>query len=452
MTTYGLTDQGFLPEPLSQLRTDLETALRTAFGASLSLGDRSILGQLVGILAERLADLWQNMERVNSAQDPDKATGAALDAVCALTGTIRPPATFSSATLTLTGTPTTVVPLGTSAATASTAKIFSLAGAATITAVSAWSGTHAYNVGDRVTNVASIYQCTTLGTSASSGGPTSINPTVDIVDGTVHWTWLGLGTGAIDAIANAQVTGAIEGFARDISIKISNVSGWSSVTNVLDAAPGRDLASDGILRQLRVEELSSNGKTTIDAITAALLSLPDVTSCTLFINNTDFIDTNGTPPHSIAPLVQIAVGAPFDQEIWNTLLLNVAAGILTFGTSIGTSLDAQGNPQTMAFTRPTAIPIYITLNVLHDSTYPDDGDAEVAQAVVEWGQLQAVGKDVVASAIAAQAFQVQGVLDVQAFIDVAPNPTLSVTIPISLRQLATFDTSRVVVVSTVGTP
>lgn len=449
-TTYGLSDVGFLPEPLSQLRADLEAAMRGAFGASLSLGDRSIFGQIVGIIAERLADLWSNMERVNSSQDPDKATGASLDALCALTGTARPPATFSAVTLTLTGTPATVVPLGTAAATASTAKNFALVAAATITVVPTWVTATIYSVGNRVTNGGSVYQCTVGGTS--SGGPTGIDPTALIADGTVTWTWLGLGTGAIDALANAQVTGVIEGFARDITVRINQVAGWSSVTNLLDAAPGRDVASDGVLRQLRVAELSGDGETTLDAITAALLSLTDVTSCTVFVNNTDFTDANGTPPHSIAPLVEIAVGATFDQEIWDTLLANVAAGILTFGTSIGTSVDSQGNPQTMAFSRPTAIPIYVRLVVLKDLTYPGDGDAEVADAVATWGQNQAVGKDVVASAIVAQAFSVQGVLDVQAFIDVSPSPTLSVTIPISLRQLATYDTSRISVTSTTGTP
>jgi hypothetical protein len=52
-----------------------------------------------------------------------------------------------------------------------------------------WTLSHAYEIGDRVTNdTLKTYQCITAGISAAVGGPTGT--TSDITDGTVHWTYV----------------------------------------------------------------------------------------------------------------------------------------------------------------------------------------------------------------------------------------------------------------------
>ncbi|TNF19135.1 MAG: hypothetical protein EP318_15380, partial [Rhodobacteraceae bacterium] len=56
------------------------------------------------------------------------------------------------------------------------------------TLVSAWAGSTAYVVNEIVENGGLFYRCTTAGTSASSGGPTT--KAVGITDGTVTWEWL----------------------------------------------------------------------------------------------------------------------------------------------------------------------------------------------------------------------------------------------------------------------
>jgi hypothetical protein len=55
-------------------------------------------------------------------------------------------------------------------------------------AAAAWLSSHAYSVGARVTNGGNLYVCTTAGTSAGAGGPTTTDP--DITDGTVHWMFV----------------------------------------------------------------------------------------------------------------------------------------------------------------------------------------------------------------------------------------------------------------------
>ena len=112
MTTYGLTDDGLVIKTAEVIREEINEDMREAFGQDFKLSDSSAAGKLVGIIAERYGILWELAETINSDQDPDAATGTGLDAVCALTGTLRNPATRSTVTETLTGTVGTVVGSG----------------------------------------------------------------------------------------------------------------------------------------------------------------------------------------------------------------------------------------------------------------------------------------------------------------------------------------------------
>jgi hypothetical protein len=412
MATYGLTTDGFIVKTLNVIRDELNTRMKDVFGKSLKLDDRSIFGQINGIVSEIAALVWEMAEVINSSQDPDKATGAALDALCTLTGTIRPPASYSTVTLTLTGTPTTTtVPAGSIVTTDSTLVSFQTTEDSTLDVVDAWVGSDSYVVDDRVTNGGNVYQCTTAGTADSSGGPTTEDE--EITDGSVTWTFVGNGTGASDVVARATETGPLVASARDLITISSQISGWDSVINLLDATPGRDVASDEELRQLREAELASPGNTPIDALRGDLLDVPDVVAVTVFVNNTDATNSDGMPPHSVECMVRGPddPDSDFDQSIWDALLANVAAGIVTYGGVTGTATDSQGTDHTMSFSRPVEDNIYVYLNLTVDEDeYPEDGDDLVAQAVVDWGDVQLTGKDAVPSAVVAQAFAVDGVL------------------------------------------
>lgn len=70
---------------------------------------------------------------------------------------------------------------------------------------SAWAATTAYTVGQRVSNGGNVYNCTTAGTSAGSGGPTGTGGS--ITDGSVVWAYVSvLGDMTLDntSIATGQ--------------------------------------------------------------------------------------------------------------------------------------------------------------------------------------------------------------------------------------------------------
>ncbi len=446
----GLTADGFEIKTMPDLVAEVSTDILDALGISIDVSSASGLGQLVRIICERFAELWQLGQAVYSAGTSEGASGARLEEVCALTGTFRIAASASFVTATLTGTPTSPIPTLTRAKTGSTGIKFATIASPppTIDAVPDWAAVTLYVAEDRVTNSGKVFRCITGGTSAGSGGPTTSDP--DITDGTAHWQYLGQGTGAVDLTMVAVDTGPLIAVAGDLNAFDTPVAGWLSVTNLLDATPGNDEMTDEDLRILREAELARPGTSPGDAIRADILALAGVTSCTVFLNDTDNV-VDGMPPHSVECLIR----GGDDQTIYDQLLASVAAGIATTGTSVGASVDSEGTSHVVKFTRPESKLIYVVITLTKDpAVYPLDGDEQVKLAIVRFGDAQKSGKDAVATSIQAQAFIARvGVLDVAScFIGLAPAPGTSATVAISLRQLAIFDTTRISVVSSDAIP
>jgi uncharacterized phage protein gp47/JayE len=447
MPEFGLLPEGFIIPTVQEIREDIEAELRDEYGESIPLGDGTLLGHIVGILAERLGLLWEVTEQSYSAMDPDKATGSGLDSVSLLTGTFRADASPSEVTLTLTGDDGAVVASGNLVSTASTVKQFETTEDVTITLLDSWVALTVYGVDARVTNAGRSYHCTVGGTSAGAGGPTTEGPTE--VDGTVTWQYLGEGDSAIDVDALSVEDGPIVAVSGDITVIDTPTGGWSSVTNLLDAEVGRLEMTDEELRILREAELSQPGTSPADAIRAALLSLSEVTAATVFYNNTDATDADGVPPHSVEALVQ----GGDDEDIWQCLWDNVAAGIATHGDEVGTVVDDEGTDQTLKFSRPTEIDVWIEVTLTKSATLYL-GDEDVKLAIVEWGNDRGTGYDVVSSGVLSAAFAVEGVLNIPSFplIGTSSPPVSSATLSIGTRQLAVYDTSRIDVISTDGVP
>lgn len=450
----ALTENGLVIESFDEIRESVNARMRSEFGLAIDVSDGAVQGIFIGILAEREASCNELAEAVNSSTDPDVATGARQDEICALTGTQRYAATSSSVTLTLTGDPSTEVAAGSQASVAVTEDVFATSETVELVALDPWNDATAYVEGDRVTNGGNAYEVIPGGggTSAGSGGPSGTDP-ADVegeTDGTVLWRFLGEGTAAVDVVAEAVETGPTIATAGSLTTIVTPVAGWSGAVNMLDADLGSDIETNEALRVRREQELARPGSSPLDALRADLRAVDGVTAVGIFENVDDETDGDGLPPHSVECLVQ----GGEDQDIWDALLASVAAGIKTYGDEIGTAEDSAGNEWEMAFSRPEELDIYVDVELIIDADlYPIDGDDQIKAAIVAYGDAQSAGRDVVASKILAAASAIAGVLDVTLVeIGVAPSPSASTTIAVSLRQLALFDTSRITVATTEGTP
>ena len=101
MSSYGVIPEGFNEKTLDVLLEEIQEAERTAFGPNINTQADSVLGQLNGIFADKLAELWEVALAVYRAQYPDSASDEALDNVSAITGIVRLAAQPSTATLLL---------------------------------------------------------------------------------------------------------------------------------------------------------------------------------------------------------------------------------------------------------------------------------------------------------------------------------------------------------------
>lgn len=473
---YGVTPEGFVAKPATVIKAELDEDLKAGpLGASAgtepdgSIPLRSAAGQLIAILVDGFSGLWEALQAVYSAFDPHEAEDASLDHVCALVGVERLDAVKSSVDATCCGTPTTILQVGRVATVTDTGARFASTVEATITALTAWASGTAYALGDRRTNASRCYECITAGTSAGSGGPTTT--AADITDNTAHWKYIGEGTGAVDVPFEAEEAGAIGANAGDLETIATAVSGWSTVTNLEDATLGRLEESNATLRNRREAELGGAGDATAPAIRAAVLAVGENTStpvlaCIVFQNQTLTTDGNGLPGKSVEVLVDRDSDDP-DAEIAEAIFNVVGAGIETYGSVSTTVTDEAGNDQTVKYSRPTEVPIYVALEITYDpDVYPeadvDDNGELVKAAIALWGADYPIGKDVRSSLVrGAAAFgateeggdPVPGILDVSVCnIGTAPSPVSSATLVIAARSRATFDTSRITVTLTPGTP
>jgi uncharacterized phage protein gp47/JayE len=455
---YGLTLTGFVAPMTSDIRAETEQDLQLSFYKSLPLGDKTVLGHVVGIISERLGLAWETLAAIVAAMDPDQATGFLLQALCAITGTYPQDATPSLVSVEwLCGSPGTTVPIDSVVATSSTSQNFDTASTVTMLALTAWVVSNPQNVGDLVTANGLCFICTIAGVTNSSGfGPATDSTAV--TDGSVTWQCVGVGTGAISVQMTSENAGPVVAIALDLTSIQTPVSGWQSARNLLDATLGDVADTDETLRIRREAELSAAGASTAGALQGQLEQLEGVESVTIFNNVLDTTDDNNVPAHSFETLI---LGGD-DQSIVDLIGENQPEGIDTYSANetSGTYTDSEGNESVVYYTRPTNVLMYVYVVVAYNAlTYPSDGDVEIESAISIWGQGLGTEFNIDPSAVGAQAFSVAGVLGatpVWVYDDVIATPvawaaTTGYSATVGARSVVTNDGGRAYICIQTGT-
>lgn len=463
MAEFGLLPTGFVPKTTQIVIAEMSEDIKGIEGPSFDTSDGSAAGELFGIVGAAVGELWEVAQQLASSTDRDSATGVSLDAIGALTGTIRDAAFNSTVVATLTGDPLTLISIGFTGTTASTGAPFKATENTVLVALAAWTISTFYALGARVTHAAQCYQCTVAGTSAGSGGPTG--ESTAITDGTVTWAWLGAGTAAVDAKLTAVASGAVVAGVRDLTVIGNPTVGLLHITNLAASVAGDLVEADPPYRIRQVEELAGEGAATAAAVRAKLLAITGVTAAHVFMNLTDTTDADGVPPHAVEALVQ----GGDDQEIVDLLGEEVVTGITTVGTSSGSHTDSEGTTFTVRFSRPGELLGYMDVTLTKNAvTYT--GDTDVKNAIDEFGSVeQIIGKDLVPSSAAAAALPVRvtgtlvagvtGVLKISralGYTDVIGTPVAWVATTVysatpGARSVVTNDGGRAYICTTGGT-
>lgn len=392
----GLTSTGFEAATLEEIKASIEEDERALISPTLNTSSASVVGQLNGIFASKLREAWELIQAVYNAYFDVSASGYALTLRAALTGTTRRAATYSTVTATVNVDP------GTYAA-----------------------GTLIASVQDsptsRFVNTAAVV----------NGGGTAAN---------------------VDALFTCESTGPVRANAGTLTVIAQAVSGWNSVTNADDATLGQEEESDAELRLRRIAELSAQGSTNADAIRADLLrDVTGVLSVKVLENDTNAIDANSVPPHSVECIVYgpVSPSAADNQLVADTIWSSKAAGTGTSGTTTKTVTDSQGIDHNVSFTRPTALPVYCEIDIDVDDTY--GGDTAVKEALVAAADGLEPGDPLYWSKVIGLVYAVPGVVLVTSFglSTSGGGPFTQTNISPTVRQVVTFGTGDITVTTTV---
>jgi uncharacterized phage protein gp47/JayE len=253
----------------------------------------------------------------------------------------------------------------------------------------------------------------------------------------------------VSVAMEAETAGPVVANTGTLTVIETAQAGWNSITNAADATLGEDAETDEDLRLRRETELRRAGAGAAEAIKVDVESVTGVTSVTVFENTSDAVDGDGMPAHSFEVLAVGGAANDIAQAIWD----GKPAGIEDHGGTPGTATDTDGGTHTVAFTRPTDVPLYldifVTVNTdpLQGAVYPVDGDTQIKAALAAWGQDSlAIGSDLILSQLYPVIFGIDGVLDVTKIeAGTAPAPAGTVNVVIASRSKGSIDTANVTV-------
>lgn len=313
-TAPGIDSAGIHVPEYADILDRLIASFRNIFGDDLYMGEDTQDYQMCAEFADLMDDIGSVLAEVYASRNPDLASGLSLDYLLPLNGLRRLTATYSTATVTVTGTEGTVIP----------------AGSAVMDA----------NGNQWLTD-----------TAATIPAPGS-----------------GEDYGHTDVGVTAEKAGHISADIGGINKIMSPTAGWISATNAAAATAGRDVETDAEVRERRASAVSLNSMAIVEGISGYLRTLDGVKKVRVYENDTASTDANSIPAHSICAVV---LGGDAD-DIAKTIFAKKAPGCGTYGNQTKTVTDIYDASNTVKFSRPddTAVSVRMTLKTF--SGFPEE--------------------------------------------------------------------------------
>ena len=441
--SFGILSTGFKIKRLSDIIEEIEAAQKAAFGAVDTNAD-SVFGQLNGVFANQLNEVWEQLQKSYNAASPNLADGLTLDYNVALNRITRLEALHTQVEVGLKGTTGTIVTEGTQISSITDGALFQLKQDTEITALSQIKiAVVVVNVLNSTLYTVTINSTPYTYTSDSSATIDEIaNGIVADITGDAGAVVIAenLGNGVImittkslsfDTIYDSNFehytisnfesveTGEILSISDTLTVIETPLIGLDNVNNFEDGIKGRESETDAELRIRRLLSLQISGAATLPAMTARMLNdVDNVTIVKGFENRTDSIDVDGRPPHSFELVI---VGGDEDEiaaEIWAIK----PAGIQTFGNDFRDITDANGDTQRIYFSRPVNQYAWIIVNITLNSeeTFPTDGVDQIEEKILEYGDSLDIGEDIIPGRFYGHIYEVPGVDTIAITIAITP--------------------------------
>lgn len=470
----GVSLTGFEIKRFPEIVTDLKTDAKTVFqdlvpaGDSVDTGDSSTLGRFIALYSPQFSDLWELAQQVYAAFDPNSATGIALDNVVALNGTVRYVASPTSVDVVAWGDNGVSVPPGAelramngdnySVSTDFTFTIeenvgfiltlpvvvegqeytLSITRGNTTTSLA-----YTAEAGDTADDVLAYFYAqiapNPLFISSYGSGVLRVE-SESIYVPMVVFTNLQPTKIKLKLDAFNQVNGNLPLSANTLTQISTPVLGWDSVNNPFAGVPGGDEETD---EQLRIRFSLNKYISAVninESLYSALINIAGVQEVRIVENNTDTYDAvYDLPGHSFKPIV---LGGDVDA-IGAAVWLNQPLGIGSEGNTSVEVVDSQSFPHEIKFERPTAVPIYIDLEIESTGNLAAGADISIKASLVNYFSAMRLGEEVVYSRLFTPINETPGFQVNSLTIGTDPMALGMTNIELAYNEYATIDTANI---------
>lgn len=328
------------------IRDQLINKFKGIYGQDIYLENDSQDYQMISAFALMLYDTNNLLVAIYNNRGPQTAVGSGLDGVIKLNGIQRKAASYSTCPLTISGT-----------------------------------------VGTRIEH----------GIAQDENGERWLLPAEVIITS----------GGEVEVSATAEKIGAITALPNTITGIVTPTKGWLSVTNQYAAVVGEPVETNAELRSRQTISTMLVAKTPLDGTNGAILNVTNVTRARLYENDTNAVDSNTLPPHSICAVVE----GGSDEDIAEAIFIRKTPGCYTYGDTEVNVVDDAGVSNIIRFFRPIYKYIDVAISVRPLEGYTSAKTTEIEDFVDAYLTKLSIGEDVLISSIYGAALKAVGSLD-----------------------------------------
>ena len=333
-----ITSQGVVGIDRAAYLEEINTRAKRALGNDLNVDSETPQGQLFGILADLASSLDDGIVFVANGQDPNTATGRQIDVLARPFGIVRRAATRTAATVTVTGTASSILSAGTD-----------------------------------------------LSTPDSTDFVTTSRVEIGL-DGTVDVEIQAVDAGPVALSENAVLTVPTVSFITGIAVVAGTV--------VL----GENAENDDDYRQRFRLTVALNAVGSIDSIRANLLALRTVREARIYENDTDsnkdFTTEAGVsglttvPAHSLV----IVVDSQDVANVGNMIILTKPSGTGTVGNIVYKGNTALGFGATVRYYETQSMNVSVTIAITARPGFPFGGLGRIRTTVRDYINGLSIGE------------------------------------------------------------
>jgi uncharacterized phage protein gp47/JayE len=462
--SFGITPTGFVPKRLQDIVQEIQGDIESTFGPQNFEPD-SVWSNFISPFAAQLSNVWDAGQATYNSVYPNTAEDVSLENAVSYIDVRRLAEKQTIATVQASGVQGTVLPIGRVVSVPQTGERFQSTAAVTIDDASAVILKISINTVADLT----AYTITLNGTPYSYFSDASATAQ-EIVDGLIAALVPSISTGTdngdqtltvtaddlntpfntgitanltIDQVSSnmpveAEQFGEVLAVANTLTQIETPISGWVSANNGLPGILGRQEEEDPDLRIRYKQSANKPGSASLDAIRANLLNVEGVLSVSMEENVNDTISPTGLPPHSFSA----TIAGGLDQDIGDKIFEIKSGGIRSFGDIDVIVTDSQGEQHIVSFNREIPVQTWmrITITLDPEDEFPLDGEEQVAQAVLDFGNTLDIGEDIIPQKFVGPVFSVGGILSVvsEASRISAIGPFFTTPIKISPSERASF--------------